>query len=66
MVDVLWQGQRIKDREIKEHLQAIKDYEINGIVHGHLTSTCDSFLLLICQLFSVNIIHRYMNHEIFM
>lgn len=65
MRDVLWQGQKISEREIQEHLNAINDYDINNISNGHLTSTCDSFLLLICQLFYVDIIHYYMNHEIY-
>ena len=65
MHHILWQGQIIKEREIQEHLEAINDYDINGISNGHLTSTCDSFLLLICQIFHVDIIHYYMNHEIY-
>lgn len=65
MHNILWQGQIIKDREIQEHLEAINDYDINGIPNGHLTSTCDSFLLLICELFHVDIVHHYMNHEIY-
>ena len=42
-------------------MEAIKDYNINGIGNGHLTSICDSFLLLICELFHINILHRYLN-----
>ena len=31
MRDVLWQGQKISEREIQEHLNAINDYDINNI-----------------------------------
>jgi len=65
MTHVLWQGNTIQDREIKEHLDAIKNYDIHEIHNGHLTSTCDSFLLLICELFQVDIMHHYMHHDIY-
>ena len=57
--NVLWQGNPLREQEIKEHIKAITEYDINEISNGHLTSVCDSFLLLICELFKVNIIHRY-------
>jgi len=64
MTNVLWENQNLSDNEIKEHLSAIDEYDINGIPGGHLTSSCDSFLLLICELFKVNIEHMYMIHTI--
>ena len=64
MNDVLWQKTKLKKQEIKEHMQAIKDYNVRKINGGHLTSSCDSFLLLVCQLFQVRIIHRYMKNII--
>lgn len=57
--DVLWQNQKLKKQELKEHIEAVNCYNINTISNGHWTSTCDSFLLLICQLFNININHRY-------
>lgn len=62
--DVLWQNQTLKKQELDEHVEAVKCYNINGIRRGHLTSTCDSFLLLICQLFRININHRYLRNII--
>lgn len=64
MNDVLWQNTKLKKQEMKEHMTAIKDYKICKIHGGHLTSSCDSFLLLVCQIFQVKIIHRYMKHTI--
>tara|TARA_X000000950_G_C13317722_1_gene419267 strand:- start:58 stop:447 length:390 start_codon:yes stop_codon:yes gene_type:complete len=64
MIDVLWLKNKLKTQEIKEHMEAINNYNINKIHRGHLTSSCDSFLLLICQLFQVKIIHHYCNNTI--
>lgn len=64
MTSVLWQGKPLREQEINEHIQTIKNYDINSISNGHLTSVCDSFLLLICEIFKVNIIHHYMDIEI--
>ena len=64
MNDVLWQNTKLKKQEIKEHMEAIKDYKVCKIHGGHLTSSCDSFLLLVCQIFQVKIIHRYMKYTI--
>lgn len=62
--DVFWQEHKLKQQELDEHIEAVKCYNIKGIGGGHLTSTCDSFLLLICQLFNINIHHRYCGHII--
>jgi len=64
MINVLWENQKLSKNEIKEHLLAIDEYDTNGIPGGHLTSSCDSFLLLICELFKVNIEHMYMINTI--
>jgi len=56
-----WQGKSLRNQELKEHFEAIKCYNVNGINNGHLTSICDSFLLLLCELLVVNIDHRYLN-----
>ncbi len=62
--DVSWNGKKLTKQEMKEHYEAIKAYNINGINRGHLCSSCDSFLLLICQVFNVNIKHSYINVDI--
>jgi len=64
MENVLWQNQTLKYQELDEYLLWIKDYDINGIPNGHLTSVCDPFLLLICELFCVNIKHQYNKYTI--
>ena len=66
LVDTLWQGESLKEQEKKEHYQAVKSYNIKGIYNGHLTSVCDSFLLLLSHLLNINIQHKYLNHNIFL
>jgi hypothetical protein len=61
IVNTLWQGEELREQEKKEHFQAVKDYDVRKIYGGHWTSTCDSFLLLICQVLKVDISHRYLN-----
>ena len=64
LVDTLWQGKPLKEQEKKEHYEAIKCYNIKGIYNGHLTSICDSFLLLLSHLLNINIQHKYLNINI--
>ena len=64
MIDVVWNNEQLSTQEIKEHMETIKSYNINNINRGHDCGVCDSFLLLISQLFQVNIHHSYINHQI--
>lgn len=64
IVDTLWMGRQLRDQEKKEHFEAIKCYNIKGIYNGHLTSICDSFLLLLSHLLKVNIYHMYLKTQI--
>ena len=61
LVTTLWQGKPLSNKEKEEHFKTIKNYNIKGIYGGHMTSTCDSFLLLICEILNVNIEHRYLH-----
>lgn len=56
--NVLWQSQSLSNKEIEENLDAINTYNIFGIYGGHLTSGSDPFLLLICELFCVEIHYK--------
>ena len=61
MDNVTWQDKYLSKKKKKEHYKAIKEYNIRDIKNGHLTSVCDSFLLLICELLNITIEHRFMN-----
>jgi hypothetical protein len=62
--NVTWQKSYLSSNEKNEHSTAIQVYNIDGIKNGHLTSVCDSFLLLICELFCISISHNFMNTSI--
>ena len=60
--DVLWNGKVISNqKELEENFIAVKNYNEAKINNGHLCSTGDYMLLLICDLFNVNIYHKYLN-----
>jgi hypothetical protein len=60
----LWQGIDLSSKERKEYFNAVNDYNIKDICNGHLTSTCDYFLLLISDLLKLSIEHRFLNVSI--
>ena len=48
--DIRWQSNPFTVLEIQELKEAIKDYNISNIGHGHWTSSCDPFLCLLTDL----------------
>jgi hypothetical protein len=64
LISSLWQGNKLNKKEQEEHKEAIECYNIKGIYNGHLTSICDSFLLLICDLMKLSIEHKFLNNNI--
>ena len=62
--NVTWQNNPLTQKEIDEHLEAIQEYNVNNIHNGHFTSTCDYFLLLLCELLEIGIDHVYLGHTI--
>jgi len=63
--NVTWQKTYLSHYEKNEHNTAINVYNVGGIRNGHLTSVCDSFLLLVCELFNVSIEHKFMGAKLF-
>lgn len=61
---VKWNGKPLTDKELEENFEAIKCYNISTIGRGYDCSCCDPFLLLVSQLFKVNISHRFNNANI--
>ena len=58
--NVIWNDKKIHNKELEENFIAVKNYDINKIGNGHLCSTGDYMLLLICEIFNVNIYHKYL------
>jgi len=57
--NVKWNNTVLTNKELEENYEHIKDYDINTMNQGYLCSTCDPFLLLTSEIFSVNIYHKY-------
>lgn len=62
--NILWQKEDLKKHEIEEMKTYIKEYNINQIHKGHLTSSCDPFLCLLTDLLKCKIEFNYRNHMI--
>ena len=60
--DIMWNGKMLIEKELRENYEAVKNYDIEKIGNGHLCSTCDYMLLLICDLFKIDIEHKYLNN----
>lgn len=63
VTDVKWNSQSISHQQLEENYRFIQDYDSSQISNGHLCSICDGFLLLTCQLFKVNIVHKYLGRN---
>lgn len=61
-IDVKHNGLSLSDKEIDENMLRIKN--IKKINKGYLCSSCDPVLLLVSQLFKVNIHHNFNGAQI--
>ena len=62
--NVLWQDTKLTDKFKKECFEAVNELDVKSINNGYFCSTCDPFLILVSELFKVNIIHNYCNVNI--
>ena len=60
--NVLWNGEKLSEKQLEENFIHIKDFNENSIDNGYLCSICDPFIVLICELFIVNINHNYCDY----
>ncbi len=63
-VDVDWNGQPISQKHWEECIEWIVDYNVDKISSGHDCSTCDPFLILLCQMLHCNITHNYHGYSV--
>ena len=57
--DVLCNNEQLKEQTLTENLISIKELKIESINNGYYCSACDPYLLLISQLFVINIHHNF-------
>ena len=61
---VRWQGTHLREQELKENQEWVRDYNVGAIRGGHDTSASDPFFYLVSDLFGVEIQHAYRGHNI--
>ena len=57
--NVYWNQSKLIEKQLSENVEHVKDYNIGGIGCGYDCSVCDPFLLLVSELFNLNIQHNY-------
>ena len=60
--NVIWNSEKFSKKQLDENFTHIKDFDYKSIRNGYDCSVCDPFLILICELFNVSIIHNYRGH----
>jgi len=61
---VLINGNGLSNQQIGENNEAVNIYDIRSIFGGYWCSSCDPFLILVCNTFQINIIHKLLNTTI--
>ena len=62
--NVLWNNEKLTEKQKLENFDHIKEYNITTVDNGYLCSCCDPFLLLITELFNLEIIHNYNKNKL--
>ena len=61
---IICNNNKLSSKQQEENYEHIKEYDINQANNGYLCSTCDPFLILIADLFSITIINNYDSNKI--
>ena len=61
---VLWKNETLSEKQKEENKEHVQSYQTNTISKGYLCSTCDPFLLLLCELFEITIQNNYNGTQI--
>ena len=57
--NILWNDTKLSSKQLSENYHHIIEYNPHTIGNGYDCSICDPFLILICELFDVDIDHNY-------
>ena len=63
-LNTTWNNESLSNKQIEENMTHIQEFNINNINNGYYCSSCEPFLLLITQLFLIDINHNYNGHII--
>lgn len=61
---IQWQNSLLSKKEINENFEHVQNFNKSSINNGYDCSTCDPFLLLITELFQLEIVHQYCGNNI--
>ena len=62
--DIIWNDEKLTKQFLEECYEAIKIFKTNTIYNGYLCSTCDPFIILVSQIFKINIYHNYCGNKL--
>ena len=62
--NVLWNSQILKEQQLQENYEHIQEFNVSNVNQGYDCSTCDPFILIICELFKISIQHVYLGKTI--
>jgi hypothetical protein len=62
--NVYWNDTELTEQQIQENNDRIINLDISSIIHGYDCSSCDPFLLLVSQIYRIDIKHNYNGHII--
>lgn len=57
--NVVWNEQKLSTQFLYECRNAINEYDPNTVNKGYFCSTCDPFLILLCDLLNISLVHNY-------
>ena len=57
--NVKWQEENLNEQLLKENYERIKGFNENNINQGYDCSSCEPFMILISELFQINIHHNF-------
>ena len=60
---VLWNNTDLTKKQCDENFEHIENFNEKNINNGYDCSICDPFLILICNIYNVNIIHNYNGYK---
>ena len=61
---VMWNKKKLTEKQMDDNYEHVQNFNIESIYGGYLCSSCDPFLLLVSEVFNVNIDHDYCGNGI--